>query len=153
MIAKFLACGFLPGGFLTSVVSIAIEAVHSPSFGEAASTATPPDPDQAPPSPGSGKVVRPAGVTVPGAGADIVDWRSQRGLVVDGRTYDFVVDRTSQAWWPGDDGEKGFWGRWGQHVTFDALPRRAGPRFPDYAAMFLTALADGDSRDLLDLDS
>jgi hypothetical protein len=36
-------------------------------------------------------------------------------------------------------------------VTNDALGRRSGPSFPDYPTMFLSALADGSSRSLLNL--
>jgi hypothetical protein len=60
-----------------------------------------------------------------------------------------VVDRATQKWWPSPDTKSGFNGRWGQHVTADALSRRAGPHFPNYARMFLLALADGDGRNLL----
>ena len=44
-------------------------------------------------------------------------------------------------------------GRWGQHVTSDFLPRRSGPKFPDYVKMFLMALAYGNAKGLLDLSS
>lgn len=86
------------------------------------------------------------------------DWTAQQGLELNGRRYDFMVNRAKQVWWPSDDGARGFRGRWGQHVTSDFLPRRSGPKFPDYVKMFLLALADGDartdgnSRKLLDLD-
>jgi hypothetical protein len=56
--------------------------------------------------------------------------------------YDFVVDRDKQFWWLNDDLEGGYKGRWGQRVTDDTLPRRSGPRFPNYPRMFLLALAD-----------
>ena len=39
--------------------------------------------------------------------------------------------------------ETGYRGRWGQRVTGDAVPRRAGPRFPNYLKMFLLAMAMG----------
>jgi len=76
---------------------------------------------------------------------------NDEGLKLNGRTYDFRVDRATQGWWPSEDGEAGFRGRWGQQVTSDYLPRRSGPKFPDYARMFLMALAYGDAKGLLDL--
>jgi hypothetical protein len=45
------------------------------------------------------------------------------------------------AWLPSDDGASGFRGRWGNRVTRDPFSRRAGARFPDFANMFLRALA------------
>ncbi|WP_059017086.1 hypothetical protein [Mycobacterium sp. M26] len=106
------------------------------------------DPDQPPAAPGAGKTVKPATITVPDAGADVVDWRSRPGspLTIDGRVYDCMVDRAKQLWWPNPDTTTGFNGRWGQHVTADSLSRRAGPRFPNYPQMFLLGLADGLGR-------
>jgi hypothetical protein len=152
IIAKLLTSGAFPLGLLGGLTAIVAEVFTLPGFGTSAPVATPPNPDATPAEAGRGKTLRPAGLAVPGAGPDVADWQSRRALVLNGRTYDFVVDRETQKWWPGDDGEQGFFGRWGQHVAGDRLPRRAGPRFPDYARMFLEALADGDNRDLLDLD-
>lgn len=106
----------------------------------------PPNPDQSPMA-GEGTTLAPAGLQVPDAGPVEV-WRSKRHTSPDGRTYDYVVNRTTQRWWPDDDFEKGFWGRWGQQVTNDPLGRRSGPRFPNYAVMFVQALADGDTKDM-----
>jgi hypothetical protein len=105
------------------------------------------------PAAGDGKTVRPAGLTIPDGGSDMQDWASEQGLARNGRRYDFRVDRANQIWWPSDDGERGFRGRWGQHVTSDFLPRRSGPKFPDYVKMFLMALAYGDAKGLLELSS
>lgn len=106
------------------------------------------DPDQPPAAPGTGKTVKPATITVPDAGADVVDWRSRPGspLTIDGRVYDCMVDRAKQLWWPNPDTTTGFNGRWGQHVAADSLSRRAGPRFPNYPQMFMLGLADGLGR-------
>jgi hypothetical protein len=150
-----LAAGGIFNLFGAALVSLLIEgwnAITAP-FGASGPPGDTPDPDRPPAAPGTGKTLRPAGLTVPDAGTDIVDWRSQRALTIGDRTYDCIVDRAAQPWWPSDDTLHGFWGRWGQHVTYDALPRRAGPRFPNYARMFLLALADGDARQLLNLDA
>jgi hypothetical protein len=157
ILAKLAAGGILDTlapTFAAALVSLIIEGWNAATapFGASFPGDTP-DPDHPPAAPGAGKTLRPAGLAVPDAGNDIVDWRSQRALTIDDRTYDCIVDRTAQPWWPSDDTLHGFWGRWGQHVTSDALPRRAGPRFPSYARMFLLALADGDARQLLDLDA
>ncbi len=155
IVAKIVAAGLanvFAVGFVAAVLEFLWDYPYAP-FGAAAPTIDPPDPDQAPAAAGDGKTVRPRDLTVPDAGDDVVEWRSQRALVLEGRTYSCVVERgPKQPWWPGDDNEKGFWGRWGQHVTTDGLGRRAGPRFPNYAAMFLGALADGDTRQQLELD-
>lgn len=105
-----------------------------------------PDPEQAPASPAGGIAVRPSDVSVPDAVGRVEVWRSRRNLVLGGRTYDFVVDRDSQVWWPHDDNERGFRGRWGQRVSTDPMSRRCGPKFPDYVDMFLRALEDGITR-------
>src|SRR5262249_16699239 len=39
--------------------------------------------------------------------------------------YQLLVDRNYKDWWPSDDLERGFTGRWGQNVTSDPLSRRA----------------------------
>ena len=93
--------------------------------------------------PGAGKVVRPTGLSVPLAGADLQDWLSQQGLVaMDGRRHDFLVDRTSQLWWPGDF-QGGYQGRWGPRVEKDPFDRRAGMKFPVFWRMFFRAFAQG----------
>jgi hypothetical protein len=111
----------------------------------------PPDPELAP-APGSGIALRPKDIPVAGVPADkLQNWQVGRSVQIEGRSYDFLVDRKTQAWWPAYDGSSGFRGRWGQQVTGDPLGRRSGPLFPDYPTMFLTALADGSSRSLLKL--
>lgn len=104
------------------------------------------DSDKAPEADES-TVIAPPGVSVSGV-ADRKEWTSQRELEIDGRTYDFVVDRETQTFWPSPTQESGFRGRWGQRVTSDVAGLRAGPRFPDVVALFLDALADGDNRGL-----
>lgn len=139
-------------GLVSCIVEIANYRAPFEPFGVAPNLESPADPDQPPPGPGAGKTVKPAGLSVPDAGSDVVDWRSARGLQIDGRVYDCIVNRATQPWWPGADTRSGFNGRWGQHVTADGLSRRAGPRFPNYPQMFLLALADGEGRGLLTLD-
>jgi len=154
--AKLLAGGALnlgPLSLIVGLVAAAIEGVLPKSYGlNIVGTYSPANPDEAPAA-GAGKTVRPAGLALADGGADVQDWNAQQGLILNGRRYDFRVDRPNQVWWPSDDGERGFKGRWGQHVTSDFLPRRSGPKFPDYVKMFLLALADGDATKLLDLSS
>ncbi|MEO6395674.1 MAG: hypothetical protein ABIO40_07155 [Devosia sp.] len=47
----------------------------------------------------------------------------QQNLRIDRRRYDYLVDRDLRRWWPNDDLELGYRGRWGQRVTSDFLPR------------------------------
>jgi hypothetical protein len=137
-----------PWGLIAGLVAAGIEGVlplpHG-FTGKATGNWDSPEPDEAPAA-GDGKTVRPAGLTIPDGGSDVQDWTAQQGLELNGRRYDFMVNRAKQVWWPSDDGAGGFRGRWGQHVTSDFLPRRSGPKFPDYVKMFLLALADGDAR-------
>lgn len=142
------AVGNLFGGFIAGI----IEAIPSSTLIPLATPgADDPDADAAPTSSSASIAVRPSGLQIPDAGSVIEDWRSQQGLQIDGRTYDFLVDRSTQVWWPSDDQQNGYRGRWGQRVTADYSARRSGPTFPPYWKMFLMALADGDARGLLDL--
>lgn len=153
-IAKIVAGWSLgPWGLIAGVVSAAVEGVlPTPKGFDGVATGDGADPDEAPAA-GDGKTVRPAGLAIPDGGTDVQDWTAQQGLTSNGRRYDFIVDRATQVWWPSDGGEKGFRGRWGQQVTSDFLPRRSGPRFPDYVSMFLKALAAGDATGQLNLNN
>ena len=157
ILGKLFAPLAVPFGSLFGGPSVAaglIELVRSSgSFGVGPSDSDIPKPDSAPIRPGDGKTLKPRELSVPDAGADVQDWKSQRTLAFGGRGYDCVVNRETQLWWPNDDGKRGFWGRWGQHVTKDVLGRRAGPHFPDYVAMVLTALEYGNATNQLDLDA
>jgi hypothetical protein len=102
------------------------------------------------PTAGAGVVLAPAGVNVSGAGSNLELWPTTQQFESNGRHYDFIVDRAAQVWWPADDGKSGFRGRWGQRVQQDPLGRRCGPRFPNFAKMFLLALAAGEGE--FDLD-
>ena len=138
----FLAGG--PAGEIAGVVAAAAEGYYPQSVGvNVVGTADAPDPDHAPAA-GDGITIAPAGVTVAGAGIAMETWKGQQNLQIGNRTYNYLVDRTTQRWWPNDDSETGFRGRWGQHVTADFLPRRSGPKFPNYLQLFLLALARGD---------
>ncbi|MBX7452406.1 hypothetical protein GR927_30855 [Mycolicibacterium sp. 3033] len=159
LLAKMAAAG--PFGFLgatAALVSCVVEIANyrAPFAPFGASPESQADPERIPAAPGAGKTVKPPALVLADAGADAVEWRSRPSVPVtlNGRVYDCVVNRNEQAWWPHPDGLRGFHGRWGQHVTSDALARRAGPRFPNYPLMFLQALADGVSRTppLLDLN-
>jgi hypothetical protein len=84
-------------------------------------------------------------------GADFVAWMVQQNLSLEihlpgypeiqGRHYDFIVDRTKQIWWPSDDWKSGYRGRWGPLVVDDPFRRRSGMNFPDFWIMFFVALA------------
>jgi hypothetical protein len=102
-------------------------------------------PDDQAPAAGMGNAIHPAGLVVPDAGSDAHPWRSAQGTMIDGRVYDFLVDRSSQGWWPGDDGKSGYGGRWGQQVQNNPYGYRAGMRFPPFWKMFLLAVEDGRS--------
>ncbi|MGE2814716.1 hypothetical protein ACQI5H_06145 [Mycobacterium heidelbergense] len=145
IIAKFIG-GLVTGFFVQGWAAAEIEAlaIYNRPFGVGDTPASDdaPNSDQIP-SAGDGKTLLPAGLRVPDAGNDVESWRAQGDTSIGS-----VVDRPTQRWWPDDDNERGFWGRWGQQVTSDPLGRRSGPRFPNYAVMFIQALADGDTRNL-----
>jgi hypothetical protein len=105
-------------------------------------------PDDAATSPG-GITVHPAGMTAAKEWTKPQAWRTAQGQRVNGRDYDFIVDRAAQPWWPSDNGRSGFRGRWGQRVEGDRLPRRAGMRFPEFWRLFLLAVEDGRQSGLL----
>ncbi|BDX31362.1 hypothetical protein TUM20985_19090 [Mycobacterium antarcticum] len=151
-IAKIVAGWSLgPWGLVAGVVSAAVEGlIPEPSGFDGVATGDGAEPDVAPAA-GDGKTIRPAGLAIADGGGDVHDWAARQNLSVNGRRYDFIVDRATQVWWPSDGGETGFRGRWGQQVTSDPLGRRSGPRFPDYVTMFLKALAAGDAAGQLDL--
>ncbi|ULE32796.1 hypothetical protein [Mycobacterium sp. IDR2000157661] len=90
-----------------------------------------------------GVTLHPSSVTPPATWSKPTPWRCARDLRLDGRRYDYIVDRPSQPWWPSDDGRQGFQGRWGQRVEADPFSRRAGMRFPEFWKMFLLAVEDG----------
>ncbi|MEZ0342455.1 hypothetical protein ACAG25_21040 [Mycobacterium sp. pV006] len=152
LVAKLVA-GALLGALGPALFAAYLELVASAGGGylESATPGDPPTPDQAPAAPGEGRTVKPANLPVPDAGSDVQDWRTQEGFSANGRTYGFVVDRATQVWWPSDDLQNGFRGRWGQRVIDDLVQRRCGPKFPEYWKMFLTAVAEGDARGLLTL--
>jgi hypothetical protein len=140
-------------GLIGGSIAAGVEAKHwlNNNNGTLTRPNDPPDPETAP-TPATSLALRPKDLPVAGVPADKVqDWLVGRAVDIDGRQYDYLVDRTKQAWWPAHDGSSGFRGRWGQQVTADPLGRRSGPQFPDYPTMFLTALADGSSRSLLTL--
>ena len=152
---KLLAGGLLnigPAGLVAALAAAAVEGVLPHAVGLDPPRRGPGEPGSGPDRGGAtGKTVQPAGLTLADGGTDVSDWAARQGLQLNGRTYDFKVDRTNQLWWPGEETTTGFRGRWGQCVTSDFLPRRAGPRFPPYWKMFLLALADGDTRNMIDL--
>lgn len=154
LIAVKMRVGFVlgPVGALVGLVAGIIEGIPKvgrPFAAEGEPPFVPPptdpsNPDAAPPAAGQGVTVRPANVTIPNVTERLFDWAGDQGVTTpSGRTYDFVVDRATQVWWPSDDGKKGFRGRWGQRVTSDPVPHRAGAKFPEFWKMMLTALEQG----------
>ena len=154
IIAVKMRAGFVLGpiGALVGLVAGIIEGIPK-AFAPFAAGGTPPstppgvdppNPDAAPATAGQGITVRPKDLAIAGVADNLFDWVSDQGITSpSGRTYDFVVDRATQIWWPSDDGTKGYRGRWGQRVASDPVPHRAGVKFPDFWRMFLTALEQG----------
>jgi len=139
---------FGPIGGIAGIVAAAAEGVVPvPSGLSLVGTADVPDPDQIPTA-GDGIVIAPPGVTPGAAGLAVQTWQMDNALSISGRSYPYLVDRATQRWWPDDDMETGFRGRWGQRVSKDFLPRRAGPKFPPFYRMFFLAMVDGDTRQL-----
>lgn len=148
-----MCAGFLnPVGLVIGLVAGIIEGIPKAftPFGAGGTPPTtppgvdPPNPDAAPTAAGQGITVRPKDLAIPNVSDDLFNWVSDQGVPSpSGRKYDFVVDRLNQVWWPSDDGKKGFRGRWGQRVTSDPVPHRAGVKFPEFWKMMLTALEQG----------
>jgi hypothetical protein len=99
--------------------------------------------------PAFGKIIRPNGLSFPetSSAVEVVDWQVTRHVLPNNRVYDSVVNRPSQVWWTPRrrtkspvEGE-GWFVRWGPRVTNDPFSRRAGGKCPDFAAMFLEAVA------------
>ena len=152
VIAKFVTCGW-PLNIVVGWAAAIIELVEGTGpFGVDSPDADRPVPDGLPASVAQSIVIRPSSVTVPAATGRVETWRSQQNLKIDGRRYDFLVDRETQAWWPHDDNERGFRGRWGQRVSFDPISRQCGPLFPNFLGMFLGALEDGITRKFFAVD-
>lgn len=133
-------------GYIAGLIEAVVHTAKPFGAADTPPTADTPNPDAAPVTPGAGTTVRPNDLAVDGVTSGLVKWECGQGIqAADGRHYDFIVDRGAQVWWPSDDGTAGFRGRWGQRVTADPLPRRAGVHFPEFWKMFLTALEDGFS--------
>jgi hypothetical protein len=148
MMAGFLAGG--PPGEIAGVVAAAAEGYYpSPAGLDFVGYGDTPDPDQVPLA-GTGTTIRPKGVDVAGVTDMLEDWRVERNKTIGPRKYDYLVNRDEQRFWPNPDNELGYRGRWGQRVTSDFLPRRAGPKFPDYFRMFMMGLAAGDAEHRFD---
>jgi hypothetical protein len=129
------------------------------SFGTAGTPdalATPrPNPTDETGGPDFGRILRPKGLDFPEAhrALSVDDWnvRTYNAPAPDRRAYTFIVNRANQVWWaprpaprpgkPDLPNPDGFSGRWGPRVTNDPNSRRAGMKCPDFALMFLEALA------------
>jgi hypothetical protein len=123
----------IPFGFVWA----AIEALQEPF--EGIRFADPVAPDVVPTLDKLGTVIRPKGLSI-SPGGDFTDWRTDN-LTSGTRSYGFMVDRTSQIWWPSINQTTGFRGRWGPIVDPDRGSDREGMVFPDFCAMFLDAIA------------
>lgn len=151
LLAKFFSGALFPLGALGWAAAVAwIIAEGGPDFGVRVrgtyeEKAAPDETAAA----GAGRTIKPANLVVPRGGADVKDWLSHQGEQVDNRTYDFIVDRDKQVWWPNNSGEGGFRGRWGPRVENDPLGRRAGMRVPKFWEMFFRALVIGKNTDTL----
>jgi hypothetical protein len=125
--------------------------------------------DHPPPSDSEGsfgKVIHPRELMPPNAfTAERIEWPgvSDNALLnerIDGRIYSLLVRRNRQhdpdsndpdpnlrqVWWPGEDGQPGFAGRWGPRVAHDPWNRRAGMKFPEFWEVFAYAFAKFKSR-------
>lgn len=142
VMAGFLAGG--PPGMTVGAVAAAAEGYYpSPSGLDIVGYGDTPDPDKVPLA-GTGTTIRPKGVNVAGVTDMLEDWAVEQNKTIGRHRYDYIVNRNEQRFWPNPDMELGYRGRWGQRVTSDAMPRRAGPKFPDYFRMFMMGLAAGD---------
>jgi hypothetical protein len=92
---------------------------------------------------GFGLILRPAGLFVPeqAAAQRTEDWATKTPDVNDNPSYDFIVDRDAQVWWPPRGSSPGYAGRWGPSVTNDPKSRRSGMRCPPFALMMLEGVA------------
>jgi hypothetical protein len=147
---KILGAGFLlgigPPGLIAGAVLTALEGL--PLFPE---SETPedellapleaPQPDRGPEPGSNNRVVVPKNVPIDDLNNVRVEWIADEDVPIDGRQYNFIVDRQAQVWWPSDDGTSGYRGRWGPPVALDPFNRRAGMRFPEFWRMFFVALA------------
>jgi hypothetical protein len=102
-------------------------------------------PDVGPVPPQARRIVHSSSITI--AVPDHVPWAADQNVPIDGRRYDFIVDRATQIWWPSEDGTKGYLGRWGPIVVNDPFNRRAGMRFPEFWSMFFNGLVKTAGQD------
>lgn len=78
--------------------------------------------------------------------ARAVEWknRDDAEIEINGRRYDWKVDRETQVLWGDDPDGQGYTGRWGPRVEEDAQARRAGMKFPKFWEIFFDALVRND---------
>jgi hypothetical protein len=93
----------------------------------------------------SGLVIHPVGVRPAEVDPSrAMEWRSADNVQIDGRRYDFTVDRATQVLWGIDPDGRGYTGRWGPDVAADQQTRRAGMKFPKFWYLFFDALVRND---------
>jgi hypothetical protein len=151
--AKIIAGGLLGGvgGLIAGAVLTALEGLPTGLAmgfdGVATGSAPPfkPTPDVSEePGQFNGVIVGPKDLALNNTlfpGADFISWAADQNVKIGDRHYDFLVDRQTQVWWPGDDGRFGYFGRWGPLVADDRYQRRSGMGFPEFWSMFLLGLA------------
>ena len=151
LLAKMMAGNGLLGpiGALAGLVAGIVEWTEG-NFGLGVTGERGPVPNDVTADVSTGLIIRSPGLNVPGAGPDQQqDWLAAQGVMQFGRRYDFVVDRASQRWWPGQFGQGGYTGHWGPRVTIDPFGRRAGMKFPAFWHMFFLAVANGKTLHVL----
>ena len=157
LLAGGLVSGFpgLVGGAVWAALEGLPTGIPGPGAGiDAVGTAKPPtgpEPDVAPGPGAFGKVVHPKTLTLTDPpGAEFVKWAADENVEVAGRHYNFIVNRSTQIWWPSDDDRSGYRGRWGPLVTNDPVTRRSGMRFPEFWKMFFIALAKAAPKEFVE---
>lgn len=124
---------------------LGVEEIHP--FAEGSPLPTPHPVDMTPAGGQFGMVIHPEGVAVTEPVTGKVVWKTSQTAApggeigpIDGRRYGFIVDRSTQIWWPTRE-THGYDGRWGPNVTHDPKFRRSGMRTPQFWRMFFVALA------------
>jgi hypothetical protein len=151
--AKIIAGGFLAGlgGVIAGAFATALEGLPTGlamGFDGAATGMPPPPPPEKPftdvvedDGQFNGMIVGPEGFDQSFPGAEFTPWAAGQNIQIGTRSYDFLVDRKTQIWWPDDVDESGYRGIWGPLVTNDRYFRRSGMPFPKFWEMFFNALA------------
>lgn len=134
---------------LNFLLGLLLDIINLSDLGKFSSVIPAIEPDRAPQdetgggAAGFGLILKPLGTYV----AEVAtaqrseDWPTKRPDVNDNPSYDYIVDRDAQVWWPPRGSSPGYAGRWGPSVTNDPKARRSGMRCPPFALMMLEGLA------------